>query len=201
MFFARICIAAILLALSGPIRAAELETLTAECEACHGPGGVSAHSDMPSIAGQSREYVAGQLRSFKIWGRPCIKSDYRHGDTSRPRTDMCQIAEGLSEAEMDALADHYSAMEFVAARQEFDASLVAAGAALHEQHCETCHGSGGSAVTRGPILAGQWSDYLRSALKFVPTGEHLVPPMMERRIVDLSEEEVDALISFFASQQ
>ena len=75
------------------------------------------------------------------------------------------------------------------------------GAALHEQYCETCHTNGGKTAGRGPRLAGQWTQYLEATLKFVPTGEHLVPPKMERTVTDFNPADIDRLMNFYASQQ
>jgi len=72
---------------------------------------------------------------------------------------------------------------------------------LHEEYCESCHEQGGKVAGRGPRIAGQWVVYLRSALKFVPTGEHLVPPAMEKSVADMSTENLTALMNFYASQQ
>lgn len=189
------------LCISGSVAGAGVEELVAQCEDCHGSAGVSAHADVPTIAGQSRAFMERTLRTFRDWGRPCIKSSYRQGDTSRPKTDMCQIAEGLSGEDVGALAEHFSALPFRPAPQEFDAALAATGAALHEVHCETCHASGGQLAERGPRLAGQWVPYLRTSIKFVPTGEHLVPPAMESAVNDLAPQDIDALMHFYASQQ
>jgi len=187
--------------MTGSVLAGDLEDLNAICESCHGPEGASPYTDVPIIGGQSATYIKGSLQSFQVWGRPCIKSEYRSGDTSRPKTDMCKIAGGLSNEDIQMLSTHYSSRTWVAAPQQFDAGLVEAGATLHEQHCESCHQQGASAVSVGPKLAGQWMPYLRHALKFVPTGEHMVPPPMERKLTDFSEEEIDALLNYYASQQ
>jgi sulfide dehydrogenase cytochrome subunit len=188
MKLAHICISVLAFVLTGPALAADVGSITPECESCHGPG-------------QSREYISKSLRSFQMWDRPCVKSSYRHGDTDRPKTDMCKVVEGLAYEDINALSDHYSQQAFVAAKQPFDESKAAAGAALHEKYCETCHSEGGTAASRGPRLAGQWVPYLKSALHFVPTGEHLVPPMMERAVSDLSSEEIDMLMDYYASQK
>lgn len=201
MNYINISMLALALCLPGAALAVDIEALTAECESCHGADGVSSHSDVPSIGGQSKDYLDDSLHSYQVWGRPCIKSLYRQGDTSRPKTDMCKIASGLSDEDIEALSSLYSEKPFVAAKQEFDPEKVAAGAALHEKYCESCHDNGGSQAGRGPRLAGQWTPYLKATLKFVPTGEHLVPPMMERKIGDFSDEELNALMDFYASQQ
>jgi sulfide dehydrogenase cytochrome subunit len=196
-----ISLLALVLGLPGAALAGDIGELTAICDSCHGPQGVSSNSDVPTIGGQSTEYIDDTLHSFQIWGRPCIKSPYRYGDTSRPKTDMCKVAAGLADEDIVALSSHYGELPFVPASQEFDASQVATGAALHERHCESCHEQGGNGAGRGPRLAGQWVTYMRSTLKYVPTGEHQVPPMMERGLGKFSTEEIDALMNFYASQQ
>lgn len=194
-----------LLALSliawGPLSAGDISELTAQCDDCHGPAGASTISDVPIIGGQSAEYLSDSLKSFQDWGRPCVKSAYRFGDTSRPRTDMCKVTAGLSMEDIAGLAAHYSALPWVAAQQPFDEALAAAGAPLQQENCESCHEQGGTVAGRGPVLAGQWMPYLKATLKFVPTGEHLVPPAMERKVTDFSAEEIDAIMNFYASPQ
>jgi len=189
------------IALSGPAAAEGVDELIALCEACHGPNGASEHADVPTIAGQAPAYFDKTLRAYQIWGRPCIKSSFRYGDTDRPKTDMCQIAEGLTSEDIGALAAHFGAQPFRAAAQAFDPALAETGKGLHEALCESCHHEGGRQTSRAPRLAGQWTTYLRTALRFVPTGEHLVPPAMETTVSDLGTEDLDALMSFYASQQ
>ncbi|MDT8319770.1 MAG: c-type cytochrome [Xanthomonadales bacterium] len=195
------CLLTLAFVLPVQLGAQGLETLVEECNSCHGPDGVSGHADVPTIAGQSAEYLARNLRVYQDWGRPCVKSAYRYGDTSRPHSDMCQVTADLSDEQFDALASYYAAKDFQPAPQEFDAALAEVGAGLHEQHCENCHAEGGRAANRVPRLAGQWIPYLRKSLSYVPTGEHLVPRTMETTIAEFNAEEIDALMHFFASQQ
>lgn len=197
----RILLLALVIGLPSAALAEDIAALTVECDSCHGPLGASAHSDVPTIGGQSAEFIDDTLNSFQVWGRPCVKTSYRSGDTARPKTDMCKVAAGLSDDDITALSSHYAEQPFVPANQEFDASQVAAGAALHEKTCEYCHEQGGAVAGRGPRLAGQWVVYMKSTLKYVPTGEHQVPPMMERGLGKFSAEEIEALMSFYASQQ
>ncbi|NNJ79016.1 MAG: c-type cytochrome [Xanthomonadales bacterium] len=201
MIKARAGMIAATMVLCGSAAAADLEALKAECSACHGPLGVSAHSDVPIIAGQKAKFIAKTLRGFQMWDRPCIKNDYRSGPKQGTTTDMCKIASTLSDEDINALAAWYGEQTFVPAEQAFDPALATAGQALHDEHCETCHEQGGRAADRGPRLAGQWTDYLASTIKFVPTGEHLVPPMMERRVTDYSKQELEQLLNYYASQQ
>jgi len=197
----RIGLLAWVLASPGTMFGADLAALTEDCNGCHGPQGVSADSDIPSIAGQAAAYIASSLRSFQEWGRPCKKSEYRHGDTSRPATKMCNVAAGLTDGDIEALSKHYGEMKFVPAEQEFDAAKAAAGVQLHQIHCEACHEQGGTVAARGPVLAGQWVRYLKIAIPETLTGEHLVPPLMEKELADFSADEIDALMNYYASQQ
>jgi sulfide dehydrogenase cytochrome subunit len=114
---------------------------------------------------------------------------------------MCGIVEDLSDEDLEAVAAWYSGKTFVPAAQEFDAALAEAGSALHADNCENCHGEGGSLAGVGPRLAGQWIPYLKSTLKYVPTGEHQVPSMMERKLNEFSPDEMQALLNYYAGQQ
>ena len=192
---------AALLFLASPAVAADIDSLKADCEACHGPNGISAHPDIPIIAGQTAKFLAKTLRGFQMWDRPCVKSEYPGGPKAGQKTDMCKVAGALGDADIKALADWYASKPFVPAKQEFDPALAAAGEALHAEHCESCHEQGGKVPDRGPRLAGQWTDYMAATVKFVPTGEHMVPPMMERRVMDFSKEEITQLMNYYASQQ
>jgi len=191
----------LLLVVPGMVWCAGLDLLTGQCSACHGAQGASTEADVPTIAGQSAGYIAGSLRSFRDYERSCPRSAYRHGDTSRPATTMCEIAAAISDEDIDALGAYYSEQVFVSASQSFSQELVAAGEELYVENCMSCHPQGGSVAERGPILAGQWTPYLRHAMDQAMSGEHLVPPFMEQSLLDLSEQQIDALLSFFASRQ
>jgi len=191
----------LLLVLSVPAVAQDLEGLVSGCDECHGNQGVSSWNNVPTIAGQPSAYIRAALRSYQQWGRPCIKTGYPEGGTSRPKTDMCKISEELTYDEIDAIGKHYEAQTFIGAKQPFDLAKAELGGDLHEIHCETCHSMGGTIAARGPILAGQWTPYLRAAIKQALSGEHLVPPVMETRLTDFSTQEIEALTNFYASQQ
>jgi len=181
--------------------AAGVEALVEDCGGCHGALGVSTESDVPTIAGQPAQYLADSLQAYQEWERPCIKSVYRHGDTSRAQTTMCAISKTLGDDEIEALGQYYAAQKFIPAAQDFDAAMAETGGDLHEIHCETCHKMGGTIAGRGPILAGQWAPYLKTAIRQASGGEHLVPPIMEKRLLDFLDEEIEALVNFYASQQ
>jgi sulfide dehydrogenase cytochrome subunit len=192
---------ALLISVCSPVTAEELELLTTNCDGCHGPLGASITSDIPVIGGQSAASIEKALGQFRNWGRPCKRSAYRHGDTSRPASNMCEISEAMSIEDIKALANHYESQAFVPAIQEFDEAGAMEGASLHALYCITCHPKGGSEAGYAARLAGQWKPYLRTTVTQIISGEWPVPKIMERKMSSFSEQEVEALLDFFASQQ
>lgn len=181
---------------------ADMDAIVEDCNGCHGPGGVSQWDDMPTIAGLSEFYHADQLYIYRDGDRPCAESEYRSGDTGKAATTMCAVAESLSEAEIDAIAAHYAAMDFVPAGQQFDAGLAAAGEKLHADNCAICHSDGGSnPEDDAGILAGQWMGYLRNSVDEYLADERPQPGAMKQRLEALSEDELTALLHYYASEQ
>ncbi len=189
------------LALASLAPASELGALVADCDACHGPNGVSVHGDVPIIGGKEHVLLERALRQFRDMTRPCKRSAYRHGNTSRPHTSMCRITQDLADGQIESVSEHYATLPFVPARQEFDADLAVEGAALHSLYCESCHPKGGSEAGYADRLAGQWTPYLRRTIGQISESELAAPHMMERKLGDFSEREIESLLNFWASQQ
>jgi sulfide dehydrogenase cytochrome subunit len=181
---------------------ADVASLVKDCEGCHGNNGVSTWSDVPTIAGISAGVHGDYLISYKNNERPCAKSKYRQGDLKRPETDMCAAAGKLSDKDIEALAAHFAAKPFVAAKQSFDATKAAAGKALHTRACEKCHTGGGrDADADASILAGQQSGYLKQAMNEFMSGKRPQPKKMKEKMTGLKPADVEALVHFYASQQ
>jgi cytochrome c553 len=67
--------------------------------------------------------------------------------------------------------------------------------------CAACHGANGiSATPDFPNLAGQYADYLHSALKHYKNGKRK-NPIMQGQVANLSEKDMLDLSAFFASQK
>lgn len=195
-------IAALAALAAASTQAANLDTLVKGCDDCHGRNGVSEHSDVPTIAGGSPGILGDYLLSYQEASRPCPKSKYRQGDTGRPETDMCAIAGKLSNADIEALAGHYSAKPFVPAKQAFDAAKAAIGKKLHARDCEKCHTGGGrDADADAGILAGQWMPYLQQAMDSFVSGERPMPKKMKEKVSKLGPGDIDALIHYYGSLQ
>jgi len=182
--------------------AGDLEAAVENCNGCHGDNGVSQWTDVPTIAGVPEFVHADALYIFRDEARPCTESKYRQGDTSRAATTMCAVAADLSDEMIDELAAHYAALPFVAAKQEFDAGLAAAGKAVHEAECDRCHSEGGSnPEDEAGILAGQWMGYLEDTFAEYKSGEREQPSKMEEKLNALSDDDIKALVHYYASQQ
>lgn len=95
---------------AGSAAAQDLQELIAECESCHGPGGVSTEADVPSLAGKGAAYLREVLDQFYYYERHCPTTTYRHGDRPKTPLNMCNVANTLSDADKQALADYFSNM-------------------------------------------------------------------------------------------
>jgi sulfide dehydrogenase cytochrome subunit len=87
---------------------ANVDELIAECEACHGPGGVSEESDIPSLAGMSQEDIVAAIEAFYYYERHCTTTTYRSGDRPKTPMNMCNEANTLSTAQREQIAAYFS---------------------------------------------------------------------------------------------
>ena len=75
-----------------------LRILAANCAQCHGTNGHPvAGSELPALAGRSREELLAQLHAFKAG--------------TRPSTIMQQLARGYSDAQLEQLAAFFAAQK------------------------------------------------------------------------------------------
>jgi sulfide dehydrogenase cytochrome subunit len=177
---------------------ADVDALMQVCNDCHGDNGVSQSSDIPTIAGIPEFVHIDALYIYQDEARPCAESEYRQGDTSRAATTMCAIAADLSEDDIDALGAAYAGLPYVKATQAFDADLVAAGQALHDQHCDRCHSEAGTNPDdEASMLGGQQMGYLRNMFAQYVDGSREQPPKMQEKVELLSADDVEALVNYY----
>lgn len=82
-------------------RAADVHLKAGQCVACHGMSGISSNPLFPHLAGQQAGYLQRQLEAF------------RDGERYNPL--MTPVARSLSDAEVRALAEHFSRLGPLAA--------------------------------------------------------------------------------------
>ncbi|MCH9695952.1 MAG: c-type cytochrome [Gammaproteobacteria bacterium] len=181
---------------------ADTDALVQQCNACHGENGVSQWTDMPTIAGLAEFVHADALFVYKDGDRPCADSEFRSGDTSQPATNMCQIAANLNDEQIEAIASVYAELPYVMAKQDFDTERALAGEAIHNQHCDRCHANAGmDAEDEAGMLGGQMSGYLRQTFVDYAAGERDQLDKMKEKMDLLSDDDVEALLHYYASQQ
>lgn len=166
--------------------------LSEPCAACHGTRGASAGPAVPTIGGQPALYIAASLNAFR--------------DGRRPSSVMGRIAKGFAREEFVAIGQFYAAQAYMPARQTVDAALAERGRRVHELRCERCHADGGrrfeadEAKAPGPILAGQWLQYLQIVLREFAERERALPAGMDQAFRGLERGDPEALAHFYASR-
>lgn len=193
---------------------ASAEMLSNTCLGCHGPGGISVGPATPTISGMSEIYIIGAMLAYKYDNDEdkvdeVIEADEELEDVeffARTATVMNRIAKGYSEAEIKAIAKHFSELPFEAADQSADAGQAKAGAKLHEAHCEKCHEDGGSSADDDAgVLAGQWVPYLQYTMADFASGDRDMPKKMKKQMEEAHEASGDEamrdLIQFYANQK
>jgi sulfide dehydrogenase cytochrome subunit len=185
----------LLLLCSNSVLATDIVKLVTMCEGCHGKDGNSTQPDVPVIAGFSHEGFLNTMDVFRENERIAM----RFHKPGEPETVMNEIAQGLSDEDVEALANYFSERPFIAARQTADAAQAARGEIIHKQNCEKCHsGNGADPVEDAAILAGQWTIYLRRQFDNILSGKRIVPRSMLRKIKELPAEDIEALLQFYA---
>ncbi len=171
------------------IQPASAEALIKSCNHCH--DGVK--QDIPVIDGISAYALESSMLAYLDNSR-----------VARPYegADMKTILTSLSDADFKKLTEHYSSQTFTPIQQTFDAKLAETGKTIHESYCSRCHTEGGSlAEDDSSILAGQWKNYLIAEMKNYRNGTRIGDKKMIDAIKSLSDEHIQALAEYYASQQ
>jgi cytochrome c553 len=196
----------LLLALSGAILPAQAQEikgdaargakLNATCIGCHGiPGYQSSFPEVhrvPAIAGQNAKYIVAALEAYK-------RGERKHGS-------MRAIAGSLTEQDMADLAAVYAAQGGAqAASAAVPAPPADVAALLAKGACASCHGENYNKPIDGayPKIAGQYPDYLFSALKsYKVEGNPQVGrgnAIMSAQVKQFSNKELKAIANYLGS--
>ena len=123
----------------------------APCAACHGDQGRSVLAEIPSLAGQPKQFITTQLVMFR--------------EGNRKNAVMSPMAAPLSNADINELGSYFAAQPAAPAGPPLAADAAAAGRALADKlFCTQCHGAELQGQQHIPRLAGQRADYLRAQL-------------------------------------
>jgi len=189
-FLAMLLIAGLLPGATAEAKEASGTMLAIQCSGCHGFEGVTTGPGIPSIAGMTEEYLVLSMKDYK--------ADNRKG------TLMNRIAKGYSDTEITAMAGYFAGLKFAGHQQSPDASLVARGKDLQQQHCESCHEESGAKADGIGILAGQNMTYLHYAIADFMSGdrpmERRKKQKMDQLITDEGEAGFNAIIHYYSSR-
>jgi cytochrome c553 len=157
------------------------------CVACHGEGGNSRDPTVPSLAGQQRAYIVLQL------------VQYREQRRQDPR--MSPFAEGLSDADVEELADYYAEQKPLASRRPADPATITAGRKVAQaNHCGSCHLPDLTGQRHVPRLVGLSYEYLLEEMRaFKEQTRAELDGSMTMAAQPLSAREIEDLAGYIAS--
>lgn len=177
----------ILIGCSGAAQA-DISAALPMCVNCHGEDGIGTESDVPIIAGIPAVIQEDALFAYVDGVRNC---------GNKPL--MCGMSSRLTEEQISELAEHFAAMPYTPAGEDFDSALADRGKAIHQSECAICHGDDDPGNAESSILHGQRKDYLRYALSQYAAGEREQLPAMQNKTEGLSADDIEALLNYYAS--
>ncbi|MEN8251211.1 MAG: c-type cytochrome [Bacteroidota bacterium] len=170
------------------IAVTDAEILSLNCNACHGPNGVSAGSSIPSIAGLNPRYFMRTMTNFK--------------KGERFSTIMERIALGYNASDLLKMSKYFSALEWANTLAKLDGEKVRRGNKIHDELCEECHSENGQFQDHEvPRISGQAVNYLYMQMIDYSSKNDFMPQpgKMKEQLETLTDEDLKALSHFYAS--
>ncbi len=164
------------------------EMLANACAGCHGTNGGSAGDTMPSLASQSASSIVESMLKFK--------------SGERSSTIMGRLAKGYSDEQIKAMGGFFAKQKLHVTQQVTDKAKVAQATKIQEKSCGRCHldeGKDGKDDT--PVMASQWLPYLQIQMDLYTSGHRKMPDKMAEKVKELSKQDLDALMHFYAAQK
>ncbi|MBU3652628.1 MAG: cytochrome c4 [Limnohabitans sp.] len=156
------------------------------CGACHGAQGNAVIPDIPSLAGQPKVFLENQLVLI------------REGMRDIPQ--MKGVLDNVPDAELSALAQHYSALPVSKPSTPKRPDLFARGETLSkEMRCGICHLPNYVGREQMPRLAGQREDYLLHTMRSMKSNQVAGrDPIMTASLYGISDADLQAIAHFLA---
>ena len=164
-----------------------LQTKVAVCQACHGADGHATLAAVPHLAGQPRLFIENRLVMM------------REGLSVVPQ--MAGLLDGLTDAQLTALSQHYATLPLKPARATRNAARAARGAALSQRAlCGSCHLPDYSGREQIPRLSGQREDYLLQSMRDFAAGRTAGrDTLMSNALLGLSDADLQDLAHYLAT--
>jgi len=171
------------------------------CAPCHGAAGVSRYAEIPHLAGQQRDYLIAEMKSFRRATDP--QAPTRHWNRRRDRIMDHQLP-GISDDDIESLAAHFAGQSCA-----LPASLGEQTLPGLARRCISCHGEDGrSAIATVPHLAGQQPRYLENQLRAFRDSRGSddqprtrIDPIMGHQTVMLGDADIAALAAYFSGRR
>jgi cytochrome c553 len=167
--------------------------LLASCEACHGTHGDTRSPQTPRLNGQTREYLVARLKDLRNPANQTISAIHA----------MLDPARSVTEAQMQALAEHFAAQTPAEPNRrgpahDRGAQLYAQGRGTEVPPCAGCHGDKGQGVGEAARLAGQHGAYLQDQIEALMLAAR-VQGNMNKHVWTLMPEDASALAAFLGN--
>ncbi len=185
-----------LLTAAGIVQAADLEVAKSivkeKCHLCHGEEGEASSAVYPRLAGQNRTYLVKQLKNFR--------------DGKRKSDTMNEMAAGLTDEQIEALAEYFSSKPALSHRVR-DKMFAAVGEYLFKKGnkysgipaCKSCHGENGEGNEQLPRLAGQHKRYVSDQLQAfgerARTNDNAIMHTVASKLTEMEREAVALYVS------
>jgi cytochrome c553 len=158
----------------------------AQCAACHGADGNSQIKDFPSLAGQPRVFLENQLVMIREGMRdiPAMKGSL----------------DGVSDADITALAKHYASLPVKSAPGAHNSAWLERGRQLAgDMRCGICHLPSYQGREQMPRLAGQREDYLLHSMRQFRSNQAVGrDTLMAAALYGVSDQDLQAMAHFLA---
>ena len=167
----------------------DIPTLIQVCTGCHGPAGVSATPETPSLAGQNETYLLKRLIALKT--------------QQTPSEVMKAMTHDISDDDLKLLARFFARQPYVRSLQSIDKEKMARGRNVYGRVCNLCHIEEGRATVypEYPLLAGQSLNYMLNELDHMLSRKRGVEILKIGTLASVPREDIEDAIHFFASQQ
>jgi cytochrome c553 len=182
-----------------PIRRTCRSAVSAACSKCHGTSGngVSISPLFPILAGQNAIYIQEQLKLL----RQRFRSD------PHARAFMWGISRGLSDEQIEGVAEYFASQPAVSGRPSSNPALAAKGKEIYENgvpephrviKCIECHGEVGAGTNNVPRIAGQHRDYVALQLRYYH-NDLRINKLMNRNVKNITDDEIDAVTEYIGT--
>ena len=182
------------------------------CATFHGDLGQGGkRCEYPRLAGQQIQYIAGQLKSFRERRRINIPMFPYTQERELADDDIKAISEYLASIKLDTKMPQFKDDEdaltrllmadkvMIIPRVEGD---IAHGGEVYQDQCAFCHGKKALGGGRYPMLAGQYTAYLKKQMTAYIKGER---PHDEDEpggvLKTLAEQELQDILAYLTSIQ